>query len=182
VPPPPLVHHHRVYLSLGTAQDFTSPPSPLSRARDLLPSHKFQRPESLPRLPSHPAALHPLALIKFGIFFNRQSPFSSSHRNLAPYQWSFIILQLPNSIRSRFGGAPRALPLPGCPARPYFIQFTARHFFAAGLHFDKPVADLSALGFESRIGTIVLRDNHGYGYGFDTDPRVDKFRVQSFGQ
>jgi hypothetical protein len=29
-------------------------------------------------------------------------------------------------------------------------------FVAAGLRFDKPVADLSALGVESRIGIVVL--------------------------
>ena len=29
-------------------------------------------------------------------------------------------------------------------------------FIAAGLRFDKPVADLSALGVESRVGIVVL--------------------------
>jgi hypothetical protein len=29
-------------------------------------------------------------------------------------------------------------------------------FIAAGLPFDKPVADLSALGVESRVGIVVL--------------------------
>jgi len=29
-------------------------------------------------------------------------------------------------------------------------------FIAAGLQFDRPVADLSALGVESRVGIVVL--------------------------